>query len=205
MERAAAPGITDSFSGRASVAPDEARSLFGFLVRQSHLVWELPVSGCWARAHEMCRLIERSGLGCGKTFAVSRKRLGIGSGVDFRSPKQPILGPWAFWPMHVAPCIQVEDRSGIAEWILDPAVLDHPAPVATWISALGDGLWSLQPWRNYMPGAYGISSGKLALSEFRTDSGFLETRKHLGALAVERERLRRAGHEADGDGSKTRS
>lgn len=178
-------GLDGCFANKEALSPTEASALFRYLSQEDVLVWEITSNGCWERAHEMCRMIARSGLPCLKVFAMSGLRLGRGSR-DMKTPKPPKVGPWFPWPMHVAPCIQLQGERGLSTVVLDPAVLDGPSSLTTWLEVLGDkdALTSIQAPEVFKFSTYDVTAADtLELDDFLTDPCYEVTQAGLAELA----------------------
>jgi len=86
-----------------------------------------PDNGCWARAHEMCRLMIQDGAHPAKVWIRGALR------VNSRN-KPNCLVEW-YW--HVAPTLQV-DVGTVQTYVIDPSLFDEPVPLATWKGIQGD-------------------------------------------------------------------
>lgn len=104
---------------------NDARFFFSRVQRQPHIPFQYLADGCWARAHEMCRLIE--------TFldhdprTVTAKVWNIAS-VDVLTENNPDCE--VHWFHHVAPVIKVAWKLVV----IDPALFGKPVPIKDWLS-----------------------------------------------------------------------
>lgn len=93
-----------------------------------------PDDGCWARAHEMCRLMLADGAQPEKVWIYGTE-----------PPAPPLAvhsqnNPDCFveWYWHVASTLQVSTGSGIQTWVIDPSLFPTAVPQATWVAAQND-------------------------------------------------------------------
>jgi Glutaminase len=94
-----------------------------------------PDNGCWARAHEMCRLMINDG--------ADPEKVWISGNLKVASHNKPdCLVQWAW---HVAPTLQVSTANGIQTWVIDPSLCDGPVPQTTWFGIQGDPTAVLTP------------------------------------------------------------
>ncbi len=119
-----------------------------------------PDDGCWARAHEMCRLMVEAGVKPAKVW--------IDGGLTAATKNHPNCA--VNWGWHVAPtlCLRTYLCSKTT-YVIDPSLFTGPVRVATWKSAQGDPnaalthtAWTVY-WRNWMP----------------TDPNFVDTNQRL--------------------------
>ena len=84
--------------------------------------------GCWARAHEMCRLFIAAGFEPQKVWLYGRLR------VNTRNhPKCQVR-----WRYHVAPTLPVNSGASSGSWVIDPSMFTNAIPQATWVDAQHD-------------------------------------------------------------------
>jgi len=89
-----------------------------------------PDDGCWARAHEMCRLMINIGL--------SPKKVWIQGGLHVDTANSPYC--YVNWGWHVAPtlCVRGSWFFTTKTMVIDPSLFDAPVSKATWKSVQGD-------------------------------------------------------------------
>jgi hypothetical protein len=116
--------------------------------------------GCWARAHEMCRLMIAAG--------ASPKKVWIDGNLHTPTKNNPNC--FVNWGWHVAPTLCVRLRWWRCEdMVIDPSLFTAPVSQAAWKGVQGDPNATLTPtawtvyWRSYMP----------------TDPGFVDTNYRL--------------------------
>jgi hypothetical protein len=85
-----------------------------------------PDDGCWARAHEMCRLIEEAGDLAAKIWNYAPD----GHLLETPTANNPACG--VSWSFHVAPVIRVMNGGSPAVRVIDPALFDEPVSVRKW-------------------------------------------------------------------------
>ena len=128
----------------ATVTPDQAQQLFALC--NSHLCcpaspsppcipFLYPDDGCWARAHEMCRLMIAAGAQPAKIW--------IYGGLHVQSANKPDCNVNWYW--HVAPTLQVSTATGIETWVVDPSLFTQAVSQATWVSVQGNPNPTLAP------------------------------------------------------------
>src|ERR1700682_3926741 len=71
-----------------------------------------PDDGCWARAHEMCRLMIADGAQPEKVWIYGNLR------VNSQNKPNCLVD----WGWHVAPTLQVNTGGGIQTWVIDPSL-----------------------------------------------------------------------------------
>ncbi len=119
-----------------------------------------PDDGCWARAHEMCRLMIAAG--------AKPKKIWIDGNLHTLTKNNPQC--YVDWGWHVAPTICVRLRFRQVElMVIDPSLFTTPVSKATWKSVQGDPNATLTDtaatlyWRNVIP----------------TDPGYVDTNMRL--------------------------
>jgi hypothetical protein len=120
-----------------AVGPDEAREAFriGLMATcdplcpwGSCIPFLFPDNGCWARAHEMCRLLTSAGF--------TPNKIWLDGNLCVKTRNSPACE--VCWPFHVAPTLLVDDGNGGELYVLDPALFEHPVPQDTWIEVQRD-------------------------------------------------------------------
>ena len=92
-----------------------------------------PDDGCWARAHEMCRLMIDMGLSPSKVW--------IDASVDYWLHVNTRNNPRCYveWGWHVAPTLCVRGfRFFTQRMVIDPSLFTMPVSEATWKGVQGD-------------------------------------------------------------------
>lgn len=89
-----------------------------------------PDDGCWARAHEMCRLMIDMGL--------SPKKVWIQGSLNTKTKNNPYCEVW--WGWHVAPtlCVRWWWFPLGRRMVIDPALFTTPVTQSTWKGVQGD-------------------------------------------------------------------
>lgn len=96
--------------------------LFAEVASQPHIPFRYPEDGCYARAHEMSRILESEGIITGKVFIEGNLRV---------ETKNSPTG-YVEWWYHVAPVLIV-DRHGLQDVaVLDPSIFDRAVTVEEW-------------------------------------------------------------------------
>lgn len=120
-----------------------------------------PDDGCWARAHEMYRLIRALGL--------TPKKVWIQGSLHVSTRNNPLCGVW--WGWHVAPtlCVRGPQLLQTQEMVIDPSLFSAPVTKATWKGVQGDPNASLTDTAGSI---YWLWSGD-------TDPGYVKTNDRL--------------------------
>lgn len=94
-----------------------------------------PDNGCWARAHEMCRLMIADG--------AQPEKVWIHGALEVKSANKPSC--LVQWSWHVAPTLQVDTGGTTETWVIDPSLFPGPVTQDTWKSVQGDPAAVLEP------------------------------------------------------------
>jgi hypothetical protein len=91
-----------------------------------------PDDGCWARAHEMCRLMIAMGL--------STRKVWIDAGTRLHAATRNNPQCYVEWSWHVAPtlCVRGPKLFQTNRMVIDPSLFTAPVPEATWKGVQGD-------------------------------------------------------------------
>lgn len=89
-----------------------------------------PDDGCWARAHEMCRLMINMGL--------LPKKVWIRGSLHVQTKNNPNCSVW--WGWHVAPtlCVRGPGFFQTQRMVIDPSLFSSPVTEVTWKGVQGD-------------------------------------------------------------------
>lgn len=101
------------------MSEDEAKSLFDEIASRDDIPFGYPLDGCYARAHQMVRIMEEQGVIAGKAFV---------EGQLYVDTKFGEVG----WGYHVAPVVLVKKDGKVQPYIFDPSIFDKPVPYETW-------------------------------------------------------------------------
>jgi hypothetical protein len=139
------------------VSPRRARQLFDLCsaptcdplaVPPPCIPFLYPDDGCWARAHEMCRLMIAAG--------ANPRKVWIDGNLHANTKNNPLC--YVDWGWHVAPTICVRYRFFRCQsMVIDPSLFTGPVSKATWKGAQGDPNATLTDtaatvyWRNVIP------------------------------------------------------
>lgn len=122
-----------------------------------------PDNGCWARAHEMCRLMIADG--------ADPEKVWIFGSLNVSSRNKPSCT--VNWAWHVAPTLQVQIGSGVQTYVIDPSLFDGPVPQATWKGIQGD------PSAVLIPSAASVFYRNQSGSYSTTDPSYTQTNADL--------------------------
>lgn len=131
----------------AAVTLERAKELFTMVARQPYIPFNYPDDGCWARAHEMCRLIIASNI-----LAQPRK-IWIYGNLKVSTRNHPNCS--VEWGWHVAPTLLVETGTTSEIYVIDPSLFTEPVTKVKWVNVQNDPNRALQDtdanvfYRNY--------------------------------------------------------
>jgi hypothetical protein len=175
-----------------------AKQIFDFCAQQScHLPGPPSVppcipfqyvrDGCYARAHQMRRIIEDDyGYCCEKVFSFAN------NDVDRLAVSAAKWGGCCVtWWYHVAPLVRVRIRfhrriSLVVALVIDPGMFDKPVLLSSWLGAQKNGacspnanvtMYSIQPGSAYWPANYQGTA-------YDTDPSYTQTNSTLLAYAT---------------------
>ena len=127
----------------ATVTPARAQQLFALCNSQlccpgsapaPCIPFLYPDDGCWARAHEMCRLMIADGAQPAKIWICGSLHV-----ISANSPQLPWRAACHVdWGWHVAPTLQVSTSNGVETWAVDPSLFAQAVPQATWVGVQGE-------------------------------------------------------------------
>ncbi|WP_043738081.1 protein-glutamine glutaminase family protein [Nocardia asiatica] len=119
-----------------------------------------PDDGCWARAHEMCRLMIATGLRPRKVWIRAHTMLSV----DTKNNPNCIV----LWGWHVAATLRVRGPyPQVRVMVIDPSLFQQPVTEQTWKSVQGD------------PNAALIATDASIYIANMTDPNYTETNKDL--------------------------
>ena len=87
-----------------------------------------PDDGCWGRAHEMCRLLLKTGVVPQKVWIYGNLRVA--------TKNNPLCE--VRWGWHVAPTLRVHSGSGSKIHVIDPSCFTRPVTQTQWVNIQGD-------------------------------------------------------------------
>jgi len=150
------------------IAPDRSIEMFNLTQTMSCdpidpvapcIPFLFPDDGCWARAHEMCRLMIENG--------VIPRKIWIDGKLRPRNRNHPCCRT-PVWSWHVAPVIEVSLSGVIEEQVIDPVLFSAPATIGAWKGRLGDPEAALER-----------TEASIFLRPTDTDSDYRLTKLHL--------------------------
>jgi hypothetical protein len=179
----------------------KAREMFDFLAAQSCslpgpyaipqcIPFQYVIDGCYARAHEMRRIIDdRYGYCCEKVFSFANQNMDT---LAVNASKWG--GCCVTWWYHVAPLVRVRVAINLG-WsrlqfelalVIDPGMFDKPVLLSSWLSAQENlacstnahvSMYSIQPGSAYTPANYQGTA-------FSTDPSYTDTDATLAEYAA---------------------
>jgi hypothetical protein len=119
----------------APISQAQADQLFKDLSAQSDIPFDYPDDCCYTRAQEMCEIMQRQGIPCGKVWNYAHDFPNDSLRVDTsNNPKGYVT-----WRYHVAPVVPVQGDDGIVrQMVLDPSTFDRPVTVDEWVKHQDD-------------------------------------------------------------------
>ncbi len=115
----------------------QAIAVFNDLAGLKYIPFDYPRDGCFARAHEMCRVMQSHGIECGKAWI-------------YASPNHALTVPGTpmgdiQWGYHVAPTVNVRGDDGVTrQMVVDPSMFQAPVTQDQWKAAMHDPAAVLQ-------------------------------------------------------------
>lgn len=129
-----APQLTLFPMVASTVSPAQAQQKFDLVNAQSCptnmsvsncIPFLYPDDGCWARAHEMCRIMVANG--------VTPLKVWLYGTLHVNTNHSPACG--VNWGWHVAPILLVDTGTSSDQYVIDPSLFDGgPALLADWIA-----------------------------------------------------------------------
>lgn len=101
---------------------EQVNQIFSEMAEQKHIPFCYPEDGCYARAHEMTRLMEKKGIIAGKVFLEGDLRVETKN-----SPKG-----FVEWWYHVAPLVAVRKGDETEMMVIDPSLAIKPVSLEAW-------------------------------------------------------------------------
>jgi len=118
-----------------------------------------PDDGCWARAHEMCRLLINAG--------ASPKKIWIDGNLHTPTRNNPAC--FVHWYWHVAPTLCVRlSWFHCEDMVIDPSLFTKPVTEAAWKGVQGDASATLTP-----------TAASVYMRPAQTDPGYTDTNVQL--------------------------
>jgi hypothetical protein len=136
-EGGTAPKDQSTQGTSTSVTPQRAQQLFDLVNNKNCapatapmpcIPFMYPRDGCWARAHEMCRLMIQDG--------VQPEKVWINGGLHPASVN--IHSCEVTWGWHVAPTLSVSVGNTTEVQVIDPSMFSTPVPLSVWVYAQKD-------------------------------------------------------------------
>lgn len=108
------------------LSPAELKTAFDYVAGQKYIPFAYAKDGCYARAHEMARLLENKKIITGKVFLEStndQHPLTVNS---------PEAGKITWW-YHVASFVNVKTETGVETYVIDPSLFHQAVPLKEWV------------------------------------------------------------------------
>lgn len=158
------------------VSPQRAQELFDLMNARSCdpcaatapcIPFKYPTDGCFARAHEMVRLMQLEGEQPEKVWIFGSLVAGTSNDPDCHVD----------WGWHVAPTLMVTTSGSLEKRVIDPSLSDHPITPEAWKTLQGDpnATLAFTGWEQYFP------DGTIDNSFSETQSDLVNYRDALNA------------------------
>ncbi|MBC75975.1 MAG: hypothetical protein CME64_08155 [Halobacteriovoraceae bacterium] len=128
----------------SAVSKEYLDYLFTVIAKAPHIPFDYPQDGCFGRAHEMVKILDKFNVNSGKVF--------LEGNLQVETDKSP--NGKVFWWYHVAPVVAVKTgrkkkvkystpgsrivRTRMEDeyipHVLDPSIFDKPVPLSEWIA-----------------------------------------------------------------------
>jgi hypothetical protein len=171
----------------------QAEALFADMASHAYIPFNYPDDGCYARAHEMCRLMQAKGVECGKAWNYGNDFENGTPTLKVDTPRHPSGA--VTWRYHVAPMVFVQDSAGnAARFVIDPSVSKGPIDAREWKDLQTDTKSRLEfsDASAYYKTPDALADGtKVATPYVEKDTDYSKTNKILTEKSAERdERMR---------------
>ena len=106
------------------LTPKQAEDIFKEMAEQKNIPFCYPEDGCYARAHEMTRLMEKKGIISGKIFLEG----------DLKVETKNTPKGYVEWWFHVVPLVAVKKGDKIVLSVIDPSIASSPLTIEEWVA-----------------------------------------------------------------------
>ncbi len=106
------------------LTPKQTEDIFREMAGQKNIPFCYPEDGCYARAHEMTRLMEKKGIISGKLFLEGELKVETKN-----TPKG-----YVEWWFHVVPLVAVKKGDKIVLSVIDPSIASSPLTIEEWVA-----------------------------------------------------------------------
>ena len=106
------------------LTPKQAEDIFKEMAEQKNIPFCYPEDGCYARAHEMTRLMEKKGIISGKIFLEG----------DLKVETKNTPKGYVEWWFHVVPLVAVKKGDKIVLSVIDPSIASSPLIIEDWVA-----------------------------------------------------------------------
>ena len=106
------------------LTPKQAEDIFKEMAEQKNIPFCYPEDGCYARAHEMTRLMEKKGIISGKIFLEG----------DLKVETKNTPKGYVEWWFHVVPLVAVKKGDKIVLSVIDPSIASSPLTIEDWVA-----------------------------------------------------------------------
>lgn len=118
--------------GVSVVDPEYVQKLFEKVAKDDKIPYKFADNGCYARAHQIARTLEASGVITGKYFLGAHEKFKVKVPGHIRGEVE--------WDYHVASLVMVREKNGTdVPYIIDPSLFTKAVPVKEWIAKISGG------------------------------------------------------------------
>jgi Glutaminase len=127
VEPVVTPKVNLDFLGNKFIAasvltPAQLSKVFNQLAQDKLIPFKYPEDGCYARAEEMSRLLEKDGIISVKVFIAGNLHV---------ATKNSAAGS-VNWVYHVAPAVLIEENGKYIPMVIDPSLFDKAVSLDDW-------------------------------------------------------------------------
>jgi hypothetical protein len=170
----------------------QAQALFSEMAATPYIPFNFPDDGCYARAHEMCRLMKDKGVECGKAWNYGNDFENGTSTLKVTTPNHP--SGEVGWRYHVAPVIYVQDSAGhAARMVIDPSVAKEPIDAREWKDLQSDTKSRLEfsDATPFFKTPDALADGTKVTPHIQKDDDYSQTKAVLAEKSAERDERKR--------------
>jgi hypothetical protein len=127
--------LGNQYISASVVSEKDLDKVFKQLAKDQMIPFDYPLDGCYARAEEMSRLLEKDGITAVKIF--------VQGNLEVKTSNSP-TGKVDWW-YHVAPVVLVKKSGNYIPMVIDPSVFDHPVSADEWVDIQTKGPQTQRP------------------------------------------------------------
>jgi len=117
--------LGNKFISASVLTPAQLSTVFNQLAQDKLIPFKYPEAGCFARAEEMSRLLDKDGIFSVKVF--------INGYLHVETKNSPTGS--VHWDYHVAPAVLLKENGKYVPMVIDPSLFDHAVSLDDWAKA----------------------------------------------------------------------